>query len=168
MQVIELEDTMKDVNARPGPRDPGVAADGIVRIEDALVRRELRERMFGLDAEPVSVGRYEVRGRLGAGGMGVVYAATDPDLGREVAIKLMATCSPAHADRLVREAKALASLDHPNVVTVHEIAAALEIPVGTVRTRLRRAKQLVREELQRVQRDPSLVDATLSLLPDPS
>ena len=123
MQAIELEETMKDVDARPEPRDPGVAADGIVRIEDALVRRDLRERMFGLDADPVSVGRYEVQRRLGAGGMGVVYAATDPDLGRDVALKLMATCSPAHADRLVREAKALASLDHPNVVTVHEIGS---------------------------------------------
>ena len=123
MQAIELEETMKDVNARPEPRDSGVAADGIVRIEDALVRRDLRERMFGLDADPVSVGRYQVQRRLGAGGMGVVYAATDPDLGRDVALKLMATCSPAHADRLVREAKALASLDHPNVVTVHEIGS---------------------------------------------
>lgn len=123
MQAIELEETMKDVDARPEPRDSGVAADGIVRIEDALVRRDLRERMFGLDADPVSVGRYEVQRRLGAGGMGVVYAATDPDLGRDVALKLMATCSPAHADRLVREAKALASLDHPNVVTVHEIGS---------------------------------------------
>jgi len=71
------------------------------------------------------VGRYVVVDRLGAGAMGVVYAAFDPDLDRKVAIKLL----PAQHDeadrdrreeRLTREAQAIAKLSHPNVVTVYD------------------------------------------------
>ncbi|MFT3694101.1 MAG: protein kinase [Kofleriaceae bacterium] len=61
------------------------------------------------------VGRYRVTGVIGAGAMGVVYAAEDPELGRTVALKLCA------APRLLREAQALAKLQHPNVVTLHEL-----------------------------------------------
>ncbi|MEM7153121.1 MAG: serine/threonine-protein kinase [Myxococcota bacterium] len=72
------------------------------------------------------LGRYVVLERLGSGGMGVVYGAYDSQLDRKVAIKLLR----AHYDprqstegraRLVREAKALAQLSHPNVITVHEV-----------------------------------------------
>ncbi|MBK9753443.1 MAG: serine/threonine protein kinase [Nannocystis sp.] len=70
------------------------------------------------------VGRYLLLARIGAGGMGVVYAAHDPELDRKVALKLLL---PERADslgsgpaRLLREAQALAKLSHPNVVTVHD------------------------------------------------
>jgi tetratricopeptide (TPR) repeat protein len=69
------------------------------------------------------VGRYVVLGRLGAGGMGVVYAAWDPELDRKVAVKLLRAEVGASADartRLLREAQALARLGHPNVVAVHD------------------------------------------------
>jgi len=74
-------------------------------------------------AEPDRVGRYLIRHRLGAGGMGVVYEAVDPNLDRRVAIKLV---RPEHLGddarrRLVREARALAKISHPNVVTVHDV-----------------------------------------------
>jgi len=66
------------------------------------------------------VGRYVMLARLGAGGMGVVYAAYDPDLDRRVAIKLMR--APHHGDaRLLREAKAMARLQHPNVITIYDV-----------------------------------------------
>jgi serine/threonine protein kinase len=75
------------------------------------------------------IGRYVVLAELGAGGMGLVYAAYDPELDRKVAIKLVrstddkkSTTSRGHA-RLVREAQALARLDHPNVVTVHDVGS---------------------------------------------
>jgi serine/threonine protein kinase/tetratricopeptide (TPR) repeat protein len=65
------------------------------------------------------VGRYRLLQELGAGGMGVVFEALDPELDRKVAIKLL---QPRfHQDQLVREARALARLSHPNVVTVHDV-----------------------------------------------
>jgi len=74
------------------------------------------------------VGRYVVLGKLGAGGMGVVYAAYDPELDRKVAIKLLHSAPGGGQDtegrtRLVREAQALAKLSHPNVVAVHDVGA---------------------------------------------
>ena len=82
----------------------------------------LHERMFG-QAERVTIGRFEVVGRLGAGAMGVVYAARDPQLDRDVALKVLRGehRQGVAAGRLLREAKALARLRHPNVVTVLEI-----------------------------------------------
>ncbi len=73
-----------------------------------------------------AVGRYIVLEQLGAGGMGVVYAASDPELGRKVALKLMRADRAsgeggAFDDRLVREAQSMARLAHPNVVTVHDV-----------------------------------------------
>ncbi len=71
-------------------------------------------------------GRYLVVDRVGAGGVGEVYAAYDPSLDRRIALKVMRPGSDDEessrgAAGLVREAKALASLSHPNVVTVHEV-----------------------------------------------
>lgn len=71
-------------------------------------------------------GRYLIVDRVGAGGVGEVYAAYDPSLDRRIALKVMREgpddeASSQGAAGLVREAKALASLSHPNVVTVHEV-----------------------------------------------
>jgi len=70
------------------------------------------------------VGRYVLLRRVGEGGMGVVFAAYDPDLDRQVALKLLKPGAVADAEargRLVREAQALARLSHPHVVTVHDV-----------------------------------------------
>ncbi|MCX4244347.1 protein kinase domain-containing protein [Paraliomyxa miuraensis] len=70
------------------------------------------------------LGRYVVLDRVGAGGMGVVYAAFDPELDRKVALKVLRRRS-SHGDkqgeRLMREAQAMAKLSHPNVITVHDV-----------------------------------------------
>ncbi len=68
------------------------------------------------------VGRYEILARLGAGAMGVVYAAHDPELGRKVALKLIRAnvAGPDLEVRLLREAKAMARLSHPNVIAVYD------------------------------------------------
>ena len=72
-------------------------------------------------ADPPEIGRYRVTGRLGAGAMGVVYAAYDEALDREVAIKLMHRDDhPRQGERLLREAQAMAKLSHPNVAQVYE------------------------------------------------
>jgi tetratricopeptide (TPR) repeat protein/predicted Ser/Thr protein kinase len=72
-----------------------------------------------------SVGRYVVLSKVGAGGMGVVYAAYDPELDRRVALKLVLAKRPAAREvgttRLQREAQAMAKLAHPNVITVHDV-----------------------------------------------
>ncbi|WP_170135771.1 serine/threonine-protein kinase [Nannocystis exedens] len=72
-----------------------------------------------------AVDRYIVLARLGAGGMGVVYAAYDPELDRKVALKLLrARADEADARaRLLREAQAMARLQHPNVVAVFDVGA---------------------------------------------
>lgn len=70
------------------------------------------------------LGPYEVVERLGAGGMGEVYRARDPRLGRDVAIKVLPSAFSADADRLRRfeqEARAASALNHPNILTIHDI-----------------------------------------------
>jgi serine/threonine protein kinase len=70
-----------------------------------------------------SIGRYAVTGTLGEGGMGVVYAAYDDRLGRPVAIKMIkaAVAEPAARDRLRREARSAASVNHPAICQLYEI-----------------------------------------------
>jgi len=70
------------------------------------------------------IGRYEIKVLLGAGGMGEVYRAHDPRLGRHVAIKVIPLVFSTDPDRLRRfeqEARAAAALNHPNVVAVHDV-----------------------------------------------
>ena len=70
------------------------------------------------------LGPYEILSPLGAGGMGEVYRAKDTTLGREVAIKVLpadVASSPERLQRFEREAKTVATLNHPNIVTIHGI-----------------------------------------------
>jgi serine/threonine protein kinase len=67
-------------------------------------------------------GSYEILGPIGAGGMGEVYRARDAKLGRDVAIKVLPEAfahDPERLSRFQREAKMLASLNHPNIATIH-------------------------------------------------
>ncbi len=67
-------------------------------------------------------GPYEISDEIGAGGMGVVYRATDTKLDREVAIKVLPESMASDAERIARfdrEAKTLASLNHPNIAQIH-------------------------------------------------
>lgn len=70
----------------------------------------------------IRLGAYEITGELGAGGMGEVYRATDTNLKRDVAVKVLPESFSADADRLSRfrrEAEVLASLNHPNIAQIH-------------------------------------------------
>ena len=80
--------------------------------------RSPTERRF---AHGDRIGRYLVTGRLGAGGMGEVYAAHDPELDRPVAIKVLVERDEQATSALVREARAVASLSHDNVVPVYDV-----------------------------------------------
>ncbi len=80
-------------------------------------------------SQGTSLGRYVVLGRLGAGGAGSVYAAYDTQIDRRVALKILHTHEDAEGwsarwDRIVREARLLGKLNHPNVVTIYDVAAA--------------------------------------------
>lgn len=87
------------------------------------MKASIASELFGDLAAAVNIDRYEIQEVLGRGGMGVVYAARDPVLGRTVALKLLAgsSSSPQRRGRMVREAQALAKVSHPNVVHVYEV-----------------------------------------------
>lgn len=77
----------------------------------------------GAGDSPSRIAHYEIRSQLGQGGMGVVYAARDPRLERTVAIKTMATPGGDESarQRFLREARAAASVNHPNICQIYEI-----------------------------------------------
>src|SRR6185437_11223999 len=93
------------------------------------------------------LGPYEIVAALGAGGMGEVYRARDPRLGREVALKVLPAGSAGDAERLRRfeqEARATAALSHPNILAVFDVGRQGDVPYivsellegETLRTRL--------------------------------
>jgi Tol biopolymer transport system component/predicted Ser/Thr protein kinase len=86
---------------------------------------DIAARLLSADAghSPTEVGRYRILSLLGRGGMGKVYLAEDPALGRRVAIKLLhrsLTKDARTVQRFEHEARAASSLNHPNIVTIHE------------------------------------------------
>jgi serine/threonine protein kinase len=105
LELIRLAQADSDV-LRPGGALAGIAGD---------------RRAFAL-APGSRLGRYEIRELLGSGGMGRVYSALDPTLGREVAIKALAETfrdDSASFKRFEREARVLASLNHPNIAAIY-------------------------------------------------
>jgi serine/threonine protein kinase len=75
-------------------------------------------------AAPTKLGKYEIKGELGTGAMGVVYRAEDSRLGRLVALKVMSPSVASNPDlvkRFYREAQAAGQLHHPNIVTIYDI-----------------------------------------------
>jgi len=105
---IASDDTVQHDPAHPAPSTPG--AGPVIR---------------GRQSKPLVLGRYRVIRELGRGGMGQVYEAEDPELGRHVAIKVLRGDRGVQiTDLLRREAQALARLVHPNVVTVFDVGDA--------------------------------------------
>ena len=106
----------------------------------------------------VYAGRYEILGRIGAGGMGEVYRAVDKNLGRHVAIKVLPATFAEDKERMARferEAKLLAVLNHPNIAAIHGLEESegrrflvLELAEGeTLQARLNRGPLPVEEAL---------------------
>lgn len=96
-----------------------------VDVEAEALRASVRSRLFG-ETSVSTLGRYQLQRQIGRGGMGVVYAALDPELGRTVALKVLRPHGTGGSQqtreaRLVREARALARLSHPNVVSVYAV-----------------------------------------------
>ena len=117
--------------------------------------------------QPDEIGRlgpYRVLQVLGAGGMGVVFRAEDPGLQRLVALKAMLpalACSPSAKERFFREARSVAALKHPNVVTIHQVGEdrgspflAMEFLQGeSLEDRLKRDTSLPLLEILRIGRE---------------
>jgi eukaryotic-like serine/threonine-protein kinase len=105
----------------PGPDDaPTIGTTGALAA-DATALPGTRPGTPAGERDP-RVARFVLTRLLGAGGMGEVYAARDPELERQVAIKLLRPGLSTSADaRLRREARAMARLSHPNLITVHDV-----------------------------------------------
>src|SRR5215475_4481902 len=106
------------------------------------------------------LGPYEITASIGAGGMGEVYRATDTNLGRDVAIKVLPEAFAQDPDRVARferEAKTLAQLNHPNIAAIH----GLEKSHGTCAL----VMELVEGEdlSQRIARGPIPLDEALPI-----
>ena len=93
---------------------------GFVGLERSHLRSAVYRRVFGDAGGPVRIGRYSILERVGSGARGVVFKAFDNQLDRLVALKVLSTRADDHAE-LIREAKALARLSHPNVLAVYDV-----------------------------------------------
>src|SRR5947209_15829885 len=121
-----------------------------------------RRRVSTLVSVGARLGRYEIRSQIGAGGMGEVYLAQDTKLDRKVALKILPADLAANQDRMrrfVQEAKSAASLNHPNIATIHEIGEsdgvnfiAMEFIDGaTLREKIHREQTDLRKLLRYLQ-----------------
>jgi len=118
-------------------QEPGLLPEEVLeatRLDDDLdvidreqCRAALANKMFAAPAPEITIGRFVILGSLGEGAMGRVYRARDPRLEREVAIKIVRrdVLGTDQLDRrqarMIDEARALAKLDHPNVVSIYEV-----------------------------------------------
>src|SRR6202050_2069665 len=104
-------------------------------------------------------GPYRILAPLGAGGMGEVYRARDPRLDRDVALKILSESAAGNADRRARferEARAVAALNHPNIVAIYDVGSedsafflVIELAEGeSPRERVQRGHLAVRELLK--------------------
>src|SRR5689334_9000454 len=123
-------DTAPDDGGGDDAVDPGIGAAARRRIVDArpeldpiarsVMRANAAAALFGRKA-PVTVGRYQLVREVGGGGGGIVFLATDPELNRPVAVKLIDAADPAVRARAVAEGQALAKLSNPHVVHVYDV-----------------------------------------------
>ena len=132
-------------------------ADAEDRFEVPPLLRE--DGISGLRLIGQRVGAYDILSRIGTGGMGEVYKARDTRLGRVVAIKVLprsASTDPMSRERMAREARAIAALNHPHICTIHDIGThdgvdflVMEFVDGeTLSTRLSRGNLTVHEAVR--------------------
>ncbi len=101
------------------------AAGDVDPIARGIARARAEAGLFG-EATAHTIGRYRMIERAGAGGMGVVWSAWDPELGRGVALKLASSGDARTRAQVLDEGRALARLSHPNVVPIFDVLDAPE------------------------------------------
>lgn len=130
--MVSGDDTTADVPAgfpfiggsgEDKPADPQFDSADRSADTERRIQERVWQKVFNRAAPVVRMGRFTILDEIGRGGMGTVYAAYDESLDRKVAIKVLHSdrSSPDDQARFHREARALARLPHPNVVTVHEV-----------------------------------------------
>ena len=114
-------------DADPDHRDPGTRASSAPGIDSYEVLRAIAYAPLRSPAEAMTPGspwgngdRYTVQRRLGRGGMGTVYAAVDGVLDRVVALKVLDATGDDHLDRVLREAKLAARVEHERIARVYD------------------------------------------------
>ncbi|MCY0989294.1 serine/threonine-protein kinase [Nannocystis sp. ILAH1] len=132
MANLETDADTEEAGGPPTPEPALGDSDTIPRAlagppqsDDPIDKQLVKRALFPRRTTPVQIGRFQILSLVGRGGMGVVYAAYDDLLDRKVAVKVL--LGEAVRDlalsrgRLMREAQAMARLQHPNIVTVHEV-----------------------------------------------
>ena len=153
------------MSARSDMRSWSVDSDD-VGIETLQLVDRLKGALFGRESSPPCVGRFVIRGLLGQGATGTVYAADDPLLDRRVAVKLLRKgllAGPDARERMLHEAKQLARLNHPNILVIHDVGVlggqvfiATELAEGGTL-----AQWCARDELQNAGRTAAIVELAL-------
>jgi serine/threonine-protein kinase len=108
---------VRDVGAAESRATECVAC-GCIAASDARSCPECGGALRGAALPEQLFGKFRLERRIGEGGMGIVYGATDVTLGRRVALKTLPRTSPEDADRLRREARAMAAITHPNLALI--------------------------------------------------
>jgi tetratricopeptide (TPR) repeat protein len=136
-RLLACDNALAAGTAHQGPPGDETPAEFRQRLEKDLACIQMLRQVLpylgpgGAAAAPSALplrrlGRFEIRRELGQGAFGMVFLASDPQLGREVALKVPrpeALLTPELRERFVREARAAAGLDHPNLVPVYEAGA---------------------------------------------
>ncbi|KLU01652.1 Serine/threonine protein kinase [Rhodopirellula islandica] len=111
----------------------GSPASAEERVQKALAKASSNDPVDSLPPMGTEIGPYRLDGVLGRGGMGVVYRATDTRLERSVAVKMLSTNGhPTLVERFQREAKAVASLTHPNIVELFDVGVHDGMPYAVM------------------------------------
>lgn len=122
--LIEPPKVDEFVRAHDGLATQTAAQAAAEFVEAGLLTRFQTEQLLKGKFRGFNIGKYRVLDRIGAGGMGQVFLAEHPQLGRRAAIKVLPTdraSDPALLARFLREAQAAASLDHPNIVRAFDV-----------------------------------------------
>lgn len=152
--VLENERLRRAPN--PTTEAPALECQSCSRLHDAAaVQCTCGGSLLAAQAPHVLRGMFRFEQRIGAGGMGVVYRATDLNLGRSVAIKTLPRVTPEHVARLRREAQAMASIAHANLAVIYGVETWKGVPFlveeylagGTLADRLRGRRMTIGEAL---------------------
>jgi serine/threonine-protein kinase len=122
------------IKALPGPDDlpPEVPKAAQLLVQNGFLTRFQAAQLLAGRHRGFRIGQYVIQNLLGRGGMGTVYQAEHLDLRRKVAIKVLSTVTGDDqrliVERFLREARAVAALDHPNIVRIHDVTRFNDAP----------------------------------------